>query len=123
MKKKKEKEDKIDSGFYGYPIGTLAFYGPDSTFANKVAVGFIESEDAEPEMKVWFSDKEDVRNDRKIGSEITEYLTSRAVKSVVASDGIIGCPHQEGIDYPEGEDCLKCPFWIGKDRFKSETIH
>jgi hypothetical protein len=120
MKKKKE---EFDSGFYGYPIGTLAFYGPDATFASKVAVGFIETEGSEPEMKVWFSDEEDVRNDRKIGEEITKYLTSRGVKSVVASDGIIGCPHQEGIDYPIGEECPQCPFWKGKDRFRSETIH
>ncbi len=44
----------------------------------------------------------------KIGMEITEYLTSRGVKSVVASDGIVGCPHQEGIDYPEDQDCPQC---------------
>jgi hypothetical protein len=86
-------------------------------------VGFIETEDSEPEIKVWFSDKEDVRNDRKIGDEVTEYLTKRGVKSVVASDAIIGCPHEEGIDYPIGEECPKCPYWIGKDRFRPETIH
>ena len=121
--KKNKKEGDFDSGFYGYPIGTLAFYGPDENFANKVAVGFIESENAEPEMNVWFADKEDVRHDRKIGMEITEYLTSRGVKSVVASDGIVGCPHQEGIDYPEDQDCPQCLYWIGKDRFNPESIH
>ena len=122
MKKQKE-EGEFDSGFYGYPVGTLAFYGPDDTFANKVAVGFIEYENAEPEMNVWFADQEDVRLDRKIGGEITDYLISRGVKSVVASDGIVGCPHQEGIDYPEGTDCPQCPFWNGKHSVRSETIH
>jgi len=28
--------------------------------------------------------------------------------------GNIGCPHEEGLDFPEGEDCPFCPFWKGK---------
>jgi hypothetical protein len=32
---------------------------------------------------------------------------------------IIGCPHEEGIDYPEKEDCPQCPFWKGRDRWAS----
>jgi hypothetical protein len=38
------------------------------------------------------------------------------VLSVAMTDGIIGCPHQEGIDY-EGEWCPLCEFWPGRDRF------
>jgi len=30
------------------------------------------------------------------------------------TNGVIGCPHEEGIDYPLGEDCPFCPFWKGK---------
>ena len=26
----------------------------------------------------------------------------------------MGCPHEEGEDFPEGEDCPFCPFWKGK---------
>ena len=33
------------------------------------------------------------------------------VRSVAASSGNMGCPHEEGEDFPEGEDC---PFWKGK---------
>jgi hypothetical protein len=27
-----------------------------------------------------------------------------------------GCPHEEGVDYPEGEACPDCPFWAGRSR-------
>jgi hypothetical protein len=26
----------------------------------------------------------------------------------------LGCPHEEGEDFPHGEDCPFCPFWKGK---------
>jgi hypothetical protein len=41
--------------------------------------------------------------------------------SVVMTGGIIGCPHQEGIDY-EGEWCPVCEFWHGRDRFTGKMI-
>jgi hypothetical protein len=44
------------------------------------------------------------------------------VKSVVMPDRIIGCPHEEGIDYPEGESCPQCPFWEGRDRWTGEPV-
>ena len=40
-----------------------------------------------------------------------------------ATDGLIGCPHEEGIDYPEGKSCPQCPYWAGRDRFTRERIH
>lgn len=35
---------------------------------------------------------------------------------------IIGCPHQEGIDY-QGQWCPVCEFWKGRDRFTGERVH
>jgi hypothetical protein len=35
---------------------------------------------------------------------------------------IIGCPHEEGIDYPEGSMCPKCPFWSSRDRWTGELL-
>jgi hypothetical protein len=32
----------------------------------------------------------------------------------VATDRNRGCPHEEGEDFPHGEDCPFCPFWRGK---------
>ena len=36
------------------------------------------------------------------------------VKRVGMSDGNIGCPHEEGKDFPVGGDCPFCPWWKGK---------
>ena len=58
--------------FRGFPVGTVAFYGPDDRRASKVAVGIV--------------------------------------------------PHEEGIDYPQGEACPQCPFWANRDRFTQEEI-
>jgi hypothetical protein len=42
------------------------------------------------------------------------------VHSVAMVEAIIGCPHEEGIDYPTGESCPHCPFWKGRDRWTGE---
>jgi len=44
------------------------------------------------------------------------------VLSVAMTDRIIGCPHQEGIDY-QGQWCQVCEFWKGRDRFTGERVH
>src|SRR2546428_5930724 len=104
-------------GFRGYPVATVAFYGPDNTRASKVAVGIVPAENAEVSaMERFFSDDVDVRMDPGIGNQVLKFLESQAVRSVVVSDGIIGCPHEEGIDYPEGASCPQCPYWAGRDR-------
>lgn len=114
---------KMKRGFRGFPVATVAYYGPDDRRASKVVVAIVESEDAEPDpMEKWFSETGDVRQDDVIGEEIFRFIESNAAKSVVIADGIMGCPHEEGIDYPEGEPCPRCPFWRNRDRFTGELI-
>jgi hypothetical protein len=114
---------KAGRGFRGYPVATIAYYGPDNQRASKVVVGIVAAEgaDADP-MEKWYSDTADVRAEPKIIESILALLQAHAVKSVAAIDGIIGCPHQEGIDYPEGEACPACPFWKNRDRFSGELL-
>lgn len=114
---------KAKKGFRGYPVATIAYYGPDTTRASKVAVAIVQSEgaDAEP-MQKWFSESGDVRNDETILESIVIFLQDQAVKSVVAVDRIIGCPHEEGIDYSAGKKCPACPFWANRDRFSGEPL-
>ena len=113
--------EKKSKWFRGYPVGTIAFYGPDNQRASKVAVGVIAAEDAEPfDLRRWFSEIHDVREDTRIGEEIAEFLRGHGVRSVAMKHQIIGCPHEEGIDYPDGETCPKCPFWAGRDRWAEE---
>jgi hypothetical protein len=109
---------KARTGFRGWPVGTVAFYGPDNSRASKVAVGIKVHEGAEiGEPARWFSETGDVRTDEAIAAAIVEYLRAHDVRTVAMSSGIIGCPHEEGIDYPEGEVCPACPYWAGRDRF------
>ena len=115
---------KARRGFRGFPIATVAFYGPDNLRATKVAVGIVLGEGAEPEvMERWFAEEGDVRTDREIGRQILGFIEGHSVKSVVMTDGIIGCPHQEGVDYPTGQACPHCPFWSYRDRRTGEVLH
>jgi hypothetical protein len=50
------------------------------------------------------------------------FITEAGVKSVVIAERIIGCPHEEGIDY-EGAICPACPFWAGRDRWTGKRLH
>ena len=111
-------------GFRGYPIATIAFYGPDDRRATKVVVGIVTREGAEPDpLERWFADDGDLRSNDETTQQIRAFLAQHNVVSVVAVDRIIGCPHEEGIDYPEGTACPQCPFWASRDRFTGEMIH
>jgi hypothetical protein len=111
---------RTKKGFRGYPIATIAFYGPDDKKATKAVASILASEGAEPApMKKWFSEG-DVRNDASFLTELDEFLRENEARSIAMVERIIGCPHQEGIDYPVGEECPKCPFWKGKDRWAGE---
>jgi hypothetical protein len=83
-------------------------------------VSFIRTVGAEPELGRWFSETGDVRTDNRILAEIAAHLRQCSVHSVAMADGIIGCPHEEGIDNPFGEACPQCPYWKGRDRFTGE---
>jgi len=109
-------------GFRGFPLATVAFYGPDDQRASKLVIGIITHDGAEPKLRRWYSDDSDLRSVPQIESEIKAFMKELDVVSVSMVDRIIGCPHEEGIDYPDGESCPQCPFWRGRDRFTGERI-
>lgn len=114
---------RSNRGFRGYPVATVAFYGPDDGRASKVAVGIVTREAAEPaELARWFSDDSGVRDDVGINQAIVGFIERHSVKTVVVADRIIGCPHEEGIDYPSGGECAECPFWASRDRWSGEVL-
>ena len=114
---------KARRGFRGYPIATIAFYGPDDTRASKAAVAIVNAEGAEPSaLQRWFTEEGDVRTDPPVASEILQFVRDHGAKSVVMTDRIIGCPHEEGIDYPEGQVCPQCPFWALRDRWTGGLV-
>jgi hypothetical protein len=110
-------------GFRGFPIATVAFYGPDDRHANKLVIGIIRHEGAEAELRKWYSDDADIRSLPNIEAEIQSFIKQHGVLTVSMVDRIIGCPHEEAVDYPEGESCPKCPFWRNRDRFTGEMIN
>ena len=114
---------KTRRGFGGYPIATIAFYGPDDTTASKAAVAILNAEGAEPSaLQRWFTGIGDVRTDPAIANEILQFVRDHGAKSVVTTERIIGCPHEEGIDYPEGQVCPQCPFWAHRDRWSGDMV-
>jgi len=114
---------KTKQGFQGYPIAMIAFYGPTADLATKVVVAIARDERLEPDpLERWFSEETDVRNDPSVGERVVAFLKEHAAKSVIVTEGLIDCPHEEGIDYPEGKPCPQCPYWAGRDRFTRERI-
>jgi hypothetical protein len=108
----------------GWPAATIAFYGPHATRATKVAVGIVMRDEEEPqEMRDWSTATGDVRNNAAIAAEILGFMEKHGALSVIMSDGIIGCPHQTGIDY-EGDWCPDpaCTYWYKRDRFTGEVV-
>ena len=111
-------------GSHRYPIGTLMAYGPDNTRATKlVAAVFSRPEKNEAEvLHRWFVDAGDIRHDATITAEVAAFFRQYGVKETVIADRITGCPHEEGVDYPMGRTCPRCPFWANIDRFTHEPI-
>jgi len=120
---RKRLSKKARRGFRGFPVATVAFYGPDNTRATKLSVGIVPAENAEvTDLRRWFAETIDIRNDTQVAEEVLAFIAWAGAKSVVMADRIIGCPHEEGIDY-EGPTCPHCPFWAGRDRWTGQRVH
>ena len=62
---------RIRRGFRGYPIATVAFYGPTADLATKIAVSIVPDERSQPDLlERWFSEGNDIRNDAVTGEKI-----------------------------------------------------
>jgi hypothetical protein len=109
MRKHKPQPNEQDK----FPMATVIYYGPDDKTATKVVVGVIMEPGKEcVDLKRWV--RRDVSTNPTVRKEIKEFLEGYPIKSVVIADRIMGCPHEEGLDFPMGGDCPLCPFWKGK---------
>ena len=105
-------------GLRGYPIASISFYGPTDKVASKVVVGITAVEGAEVDpLERWYSPDQDARKNPQVLKTVLQFLEAQGVKSVAMPDRLLGCPHEEGTDYPEGEPCPRCPYWRERDRF------
>lgn len=114
---------KAKAGVRAFPVEMIAFYGPDNRRASKLAAAVIMGDGEEPAgLRRWTSEGCDLRRDSQVLEEVSYFFKAHGVRSVGMIDGIIGCPHEEGVDYPEGEVCPVCPFWAGRDRWTGLPI-
>jgi hypothetical protein len=121
---RKRLSKKANKGFRGWPVATVALCGTDDNMATKLRGAIMPAEDAEAaDLRRWFSKEQtDIREDTRVAEEVLAFITEAGAKSVVMTDRIIGCPHEEGIDYA-GATCPACPFWAGRDRWTGERLH
>jgi hypothetical protein len=111
-----------------YPSATLALYGPDDDdrHATKAVIGIRVEDDDIAAMRTWelaagnFSPE--------IVAEMDAFMEKYGVKTIIAPDGVIGCPHGDvEMDDAGGKLCPDpaCAFWVnkdGKDRFKKRVL-
>ena len=105
-------EEEEESPPPQFPVGTVACYGPDDKTTTKIVAGVIKEEGAEAIIKRWVAT--DVMTNPKVQKEIDRFFKKYGVKRVGMSRGNLGCPHEEGEDFPAGGDCPFCPWWKGK---------
>lgn len=120
-----KKENETSPPAPPYPAATLAFYGPNDQYATKVVATLVQSESDQSGSvsQKWRSQEGDIRNDPGVRQQILEFMQVHGVKRVVMADRIIGCPHEEGVDYPRGEQCPYCPFWATHDRWTGKPTN
>lgn len=104
-----------------FPIGTLVYYGPDDQTVTKIVAGVLAARNAEILLKKWQG--EGVAQNLSVIAEIGKYFQVHRVTKVVMTEGIAGCPHEEGIDYPVGDQCPYCPFWLEKHQEVKKIDH
>ena len=108
---------RAKQGDRGFPKATLAFYGPDDKQASKAVLGIFLRDGDKGIIHRYFSEAADARYKIDIQESILARLREHDVHSLIMMEKIFGCPHEEGIDYPEGASCPQCPFWKDRDRF------
>jgi hypothetical protein len=92
-----------------YPLGALLYFGPDDQTATKIVAVVMPTPGGDPVLEIWANTE--IASDPVAAAQIGQFFQKHQVKEVVMTGGIVGCPHEEGIDYPQGEDCPHCPFW------------
>jgi hypothetical protein len=95
-------------------IATVAFYGPNDQVATKAVVGILSKDKKVQDSRQWLSTTVDVREDERIRAEMVDYIKTHKVEHATATEHVIGCPHQAGVDYPIGVPCPMCDFWKGR---------
>jgi hypothetical protein len=114
---------KTRHGFRGYPIATIALYGPDDTRAGKAAVAILNAEGAQPSaLRRWFIEEATSGAIQRLRTKSSGSFRIMAQSRSSCRIEFIGRPHEEGIDNPEGHVCPQCPFWAHRDRWSGDMV-
>ena len=105
-----------------YPLAVVVTYGPDYKTATKlVASIFTRPGQQEPfAIEKWTISEGDIIKDDSIMAALHDFIKRHHAVENVAFNPSWGCPHEEGIDYPDGGECPRCPFWANVDRLTLE---
>lgn len=116
---------RAQKGFQGYPLGIIAFYGRNDLIASKAVIGIVTKAGSGPaHIRKWIFENGDLRKDVPTIKELFRYIEAHDVVSVALAPGIYYCPHEPGVDFPEGDSCPHCAFWSGvkkPDLFKGKA--
>lgn len=103
----------------GFPVVTVVYYGPDRSRATKAVAAFLATETADvSDIQRFFSETLDARISPEVTAGVMKFINDHKPRSVIATPKLLGCPHEEGIDYPDGSKCPRCPYWADKDRWE-----
>jgi hypothetical protein len=103
-----------------YPLAQVVAYGPNSQVASKLVASIFPRPGPPSALRRWTSEGQDIRQNPAIMAEVNDFIASHHPAQTVHHNFIFGCPHEEGVDYPEGEECPRCPFWMNLDRLTLE---
>ena len=115
---------KARKGRRGWPMATVADNGPDASRATKVNVSILPAWDAPATiMCAWTVADGDIRLDGAVAEAMLGFIAEHNALSVGIAPKILGCPHQQGIDY-NGDWCPDpaCVYWHGRDRWSGERV-
>ena len=100
---------KLISENSSYPLATITYHGSGPNIASKIVVGILKSKDQEPVIQSWTEDN--IADNVEIAREIARFVKEHDVARVLTSEWVLSCPHEEGVDYPDGDLCPNCPDW------------
>jgi len=83
----------LNGPFQGYPVGTIAYYGPSERQATKAVASVIPAE-GEPVAAIKRYAGRDLMHDEKTQQQIRAFFREHGVKSILGSETTLG-PHQE----------------------------
>lgn len=107
--KRKEKFRKLVAENNVYPLAAITYRGPSPDMASMIIVGIISAKDKAPIIREWTG--EGIAEDVEAAREIARFVQENDIARVLTSEWVLSCPHDEGVDYPEGELCPHCPDW------------